>query len=259
MDANTQTARSREVAMPNSNASRSLAADSLIKSIASKSLSPSQILRRLIAIMPKNYVFTTRELLPFASRRSVDTFLSRMVKAQQLERLAWGVFREKPSTEDALILSKEQILAIKRRAFAGRMARADAGVLNRRIAKAASKVAFRFLTDGSSSSFKLWPEKVKVELKSAGRRLIAMGETKAGRALRNFWLQGSRQCKREEVESSLSSLSEKELMQVVALKKIMPQWLTEMLPEHIEASETGIVSYLKDSLFKIWQLERLSH
>ena len=245
--------------MPNSNASRCLAADSLIQSIASKSLSPTQILRRIIAIMPKNYVFTTRELLPFASRRSVDTFLSRMVKAQKLERLAWGVFREKPSSEDALILSKEQILAIKRRAFAGRMARADAGVLNQRLPKAASRVAFRFLTDGSSSSFKLWPQKVKVELKSAGRRLIAMGETKAGRALRNFWLQGSRQCKREEVESSLCSLSEKELMQVIALKKVMPQWLTEMLPGHIEASETGIVSYLKNSLFKAWQLEVLSH
>ncbi|MBI5171384.1 MAG: DUF6088 family protein [Candidatus Obscuribacter sp.] len=247
--------------MPSSHASRCLAADKLLQAISEKSLTPSQILRELIAIMPKNYVFTTRELLPFASRDNVDTFLWRMVKAQQLERLARGVFREKPAKEDGLILTKEQVLAIKRRAFSGRMARADAGVLAQRSLNSASPAndRARFLSDGSSSSFKLWPDKVTLELKRAGRRLMAMGESEAGRALRNFWLQGARRCKREEVETSLANLSEKELTQVIALKKVMPQWLTEMLPSHIEASETGLISYMQNTLFRLWQLEQLRH
>jgi len=247
--------------MSNSHSYRCLAADKLLQAISEKSLSPSQILRRLIAIMPKNYVFTTRELLPFASRANVDTFLWRMVKAQQIERLACGVFREKPSTEDGMKLAKEQVLAIKRRAFSGRMARADAGVLAERSRNSASTAGDtpRFLSDGSSSSFKLWPDKVTIEHKRAGRRLMALGESEAGRALRNLWLQGARKCKREEVETSLASLSEKELTQVIALKKVMPQWLTEMLPSHIEASETGLISYMQNSLFRLWQLEQLRH
>lgn len=88
---------------------------------------------------------------------------------------------------------------------------------------------------------------------------MALGESEAGRALRNFWLQGARNCKREEVETSLARLSEKELTQVIALKKVMPQWLTEMLPAHIEASETGLISYMQNSLFRLWQLEQLRH
>ena len=237
---------------------RHLAADKLLQAISNNSLPAAELLRRLIALMPRNYVFTTRELLPFASRANVDTFLSRMVKTHQLERLANGVFRDKSNSDNDTALSREQILAVKRRAFAGKMARADAAVLSQRYSNTtfSANNTHRFLTDGSSSSFKLMQAKVKLELKRAGRRMLALGESKAGRALRNHWLLGAQKCKREEVETSLSNLSEVELTQVIAMKKIMPQWLTEMLPTKVDTSKTAVISYLQKSLFKLWQIDR---
>ncbi|MBK9201810.1 MAG: type IV toxin-antitoxin system AbiEi family antitoxin domain-containing protein [Candidatus Obscuribacter sp.] len=80
---------------------------------------PSPFLRFLHGL-PKGYIFTSRDLIPFAPRTTIDSSLSRLVKSGTLERLARGVFRFfAPSNRK---VSDKQLAAIKRRAFGRKIA-----------------------------------------------------------------------------------------------------------------------------------------
>lgn len=165
-----------------------------------KKPSALEYVKRYIAQLPKSYIFTTRELLPLVKRRStLDVYLSAEVKEDRLERLARGVFRKssfknKPVTE-------ERIAAIKRLAFAGKLAttpnsRIEREVENRLFESGYPDFSIRrtlFHTTNSDCGFQAYQfingskdlgygiRLAEIDISPIGNRKMALGETNAGR------------------------------------------------------------------------------
>lgn len=209
-----------------------------------------EYVKRYLAQLPKSYIFTTRELLPLVKRRStLDVYLSKEVKEDRLERLARGVFRKssfknKPVTE-------ERIAAIKRMAFAGKLAttpdsRIEREVENKMFESGYPDFSIRrtlFHTTASNCGFQAYQfingskdigfgiRLAEIAIPPIGNRKMALGETNAGRQMRQLWLRGEDRCKREDILEVWENLTKAEKQEVTALKKFMPQWLSDNLPE----------------------------
>ncbi len=217
-----------------------------------KTQKPSALeyVKRYLAQLPKSYIFTTRELLPLVKRRStLDVYLSAEVKEDRLERLARGVFRKssfknKPVTE-------ERIAAIKRMAFAGKLATTPNSRIEREVENSLFESGYPdfsirrtlFHTTNSDCGFQAYQfingskdlgygiRLAEIAISPIGNRKMALGETNAGRQMRQLWLRGEDRCGIEDILEVWANLTNAEKMEVTALKKFMPQWLSDHLPE----------------------------
>ncbi|MBX9938008.1 MAG: hypothetical protein K2Y32_02080 [Candidatus Obscuribacterales bacterium] len=207
------------------------------------------MVHRYLAKLPKECIFTTRDLLPLVQfRASLDSFLSREVKLGNLERLAWGVFR-KHSRRNKMV-SEERIAGLKRKAFAGKLATTEKSrkELGEDIVYTRSNGDFKrrrriyllSLAGGSNFRIKqiLWstPSRgprlrvARSKMKAIGNRKMILGETRVGQKLRDLWLMKKNICQQNHVTEFWNSLNKAERSCVAAYKKYIPQWLTEMLP-----------------------------
>lgn len=205
--------------------------------------------RRLISQFPFGLMFTTRELLPLVEKRGpLDCYLSAQVKSGNLERLARGVFRKRHRFNRSV--SEEAIVALKRRAFAGRG-------LSTRVSRetlALEKQAFReelslassrepgFVSLASRCSFAIEqlitanrarPYSVRIvraEMPAVGNRKAILGETQAGRLFRDIWLGGETDDSPAKIEAAFYSLPLKERKVLQSLRQYLPQWITDELP-----------------------------
>jgi len=136
-------------------------------------------LKQFVLGLPRGYIFSSRELLVYAERCSVDAFTSRQVKKQFLERLARGLFRvNKPDNPP---VSARQIAAIKLRAFGKRICT----IAQEFNVSPVADVAI-FGTNGRNSSFAFQGK--RIILKTVTPRQFSLGESAAGRMLRDVWL-----------------------------------------------------------------------
>ena len=194
--------------------------------------------RRFIAGLPAGQVFTTRDLLPFARRSTLDPALSRMVKNGYLERIVRGVFRVK-SAENAP-LTAEFVASIKRRSFAGETGSVGTCISGHRLKRMQDsskkektrRSSFVFVSDGRTSSFNFFhDEKAKrINLKAVAMRMLSLGETCAGRSMRDLWLLGNK-CRNADIHQVWSQLTKKDIYDLPQLRQLLPQWLSELLPE----------------------------
>lgn len=185
---------------------------------------PSSYLRRFLSSLPPGTIFATRDLLCFAKRTTVDSFLIRLLEENQIERLTPGLYRTKPAKQDQV--KEEEIVQAKLRAFA----RESPGKLSNKMHHTSV-----YLTSGSNSSLTLTAKAVKVELKKIGPRKLALGQSRVGMTLRGFWMQGKSNCKEEDIAAFLMTLSRNERIEIAKMKRLLPQWLIDRLPSTTEA------------------------
>lgn len=191
---------------------------------------------RFLFGLPKGHIFTTRDLLPFARRTTIDSALSRMVRGGLLERLTRGVFRFYDSNNKKV--SVKQIAAIKRKAFGRKVATVANNIrrdclprLDDRGREKLRPSQETHVTDGRTSSFLMHTNGWRINLKSVSPRILALGESVAGRAMRDLWLIGNKDITLLDIQEVWEDLKPRDKAQIPALKKLLPQWLTEILPK----------------------------
>lgn len=199
-----------------------------------KARRPSPALRFLNGL-PKGYIFTSRDLLPFAPRTTIDSALSRLVKNGTLERLARGVFRFFDPTNRKV--SERQLAAIKRRAFGRKIATVATAVKRKLIERLDDTGREKLkpsdvtlVSDGRTSSFLNHQDGTRINCKSIAMRIKGLGESLAGRALRDLWLLGNGVTCSNDVTRAWRKLPPREVAKVPALKKLLPDWLIRLLP-----------------------------
>ncbi|MBK7841218.1 MAG: type IV toxin-antitoxin system AbiEi family antitoxin domain-containing protein [Candidatus Obscuribacter sp.] len=190
---------------------------------------------RFLFGLPKGHIFTTRDLLPFARRTTIDTALSRMVRGGLLERLTRGVFRFHDAKNKKVTV--KQIAAIKRKAFGRKIATVANNIsrdclsrLDDRGKELLKPSQETLATDGRTSSFIMHTNGWRINLKSVSPRLLALGESNAAKAMRDLWLIGSKDITLDDIEEVWQDLKPRDKAKIPALKKLLPQWLTEILP-----------------------------
>ena len=190
---------------------------------------------RFLFGLPKGHIFTTRDLLPFARRTTIDTALSRMVRGGVLERLTRGVFRFHDAKNKKVKVI--QLVAIKRKAFGRKIATVAKNIsrdclsrLDDRGKELLKPSQETLATDGRTSSFIMHTNGWRINLKSVSPRLLALGESNAAKAMRDLWLIGSKDITLDDIEEVWQDLKPRDKAKIPALKKLLPQWLTEILP-----------------------------
>jgi hypothetical protein len=176
-------------------------------------------LKSFVLGLPRGYIFSSRELLVYAERSSVDAFTSRQVKKQFLERLTRGLFRvNKPDNPP---VSVRQIAALKLRAFGKRIC-----TIAQELNPKGAEDTIIFGTNGRTSSV-IFQGK-RIVFKTVSPRQFSLGETAAGRILRDVWLY-----KRQSQNSIRSDLwspqvSFDELKVLPFLRPTLPLWLSSL-------------------------------
>ncbi|MBK9773114.1 MAG: type IV toxin-antitoxin system AbiEi family antitoxin domain-containing protein [Candidatus Obscuribacter sp.] len=196
---------------------------------------PAAAFLRFINGLPKGYIFTTRDLIPFAPRSTLDSALSRLVKSRTLERLARGVFRFYDAKNRKV--SVRQIAAVKRRAFGRKIATVATAIDRDRLERLDDRgrellkpSSITLVSDGRTSSFLFHQDSSRINLRSVAMRINRLGESSAGRMLRDLWLLGDDSITSKDIEKAWSKLTPKEIAKVPALKKLLPNWLVQLLP-----------------------------
>lgn len=177
-------------------------------------------LKLFVLGLPKGYIFSSRELLVYAERCSVDAFTSRQVKKQFLERLARGLFRvNKPDNPS---VSARQIAALKLKAFGKRIC-----TIAQEFNISPGADAAIFGTNGRNSSFVFQGK--KIVLKTVTPRQFSLGESEAGRMLRDVWLCKKLRQNSLQPDAWSPQINFGTLTNVLpALKPALPLWLTSL-------------------------------
>jgi hypothetical protein len=203
--------------------------------------------KRFISKAPFHYIFTTRELLQLAEKRAqLDYFLHRAARDGYLERLAWGVYRKLDARNKQV--KPEQIAAIKRKAFAGSMTAIKAehlelvtdimveehrkpSVKERHFAGLGSSSDFLFTQCVMNKSERTYQtQQVRLLMKKKGTRKFALGESRLAKEFRRIWLKGQKQFSSHDIDLILRDSTKQERLLLPALKKYLPQWISDCIP-----------------------------
>lgn len=187
-------------------------------------MSQTAKLRAYIEVLPRAYVFSSRELLTEANRGSVDTFVSRQVAIGFIERVARGMFRVVLPTNKEV--TPMQAAAAKLRAFGKDIVTVE----NQEVLLDSQGTEEKVLvvgTNGSSSSFKFgeW----RIVCRKLGPRKIRLAQKESGRRLRDLWIVGEKELSQTEADQVLSSIPRREYKFLPQMHKYIPQWLGEVL------------------------------
>lgn len=187
-------------------------------------MSQTAKLRAYIEVLPRAYVFSSRELLTEANRGSVDTFVSRQVAIGFIERVARGMFRVSLPTNKEI--TPLQAAALKLRAFGKEIVTVENQEASPD-AQASEEKVLVVGTNGRSSSFKFgeW----RIVCKGLGPRKIRLAQKESGRRLRDLWIVGEKELSETEAYKILSSIPRREYKFLPPMHKYIPQWLAEVL------------------------------
>lgn len=188
-------------------------------------LATISLIRRHIARKKRDTLISTRELLIYGKRATVDSAVHRLVACGLLMRLARGIFARFDT--DIRSVSIWDIAKKKCEAFCKKIVEhgsTPAEKLKLLPAKPVLNEVF-FWISGSSSSF--YAGKVKVHLKRAGARKMNFDETVMGKTLRALWFIGKRRFDEHIWVAAVSRFSRAEREAVRVLLGILPAWLSD--------------------------------
>ena len=183
-------------------------------------MSYSDAIRDYISNIPLGQIITTREVLHLGTRCSVDMTLSRMVKAAQLIRVAWGAFIRAGSE----LPSARAVITAKAAAF-GRTIASHGKTLAQEYGLCPSEDELpTFCVSSSSTSFIVISD--RRNLAGTCDRKRHFGEKPEGRVIRALWKLG---------KEAFCSLPHKRLQEIQSLEKIslekeaawMPAWMSD--------------------------------
>lgn len=186
--------------------------------------------RRHMARLPQGAIFTTRALLRYGLKRaSLDQALSRMVKRQEIERLALGVFRrhcgghiDPPSSEE--------IAKAKATAFRKELVTHGADAAHRLKLVPEGNLETTFATDGRTSSFRTISG--PVHLKQTSPRKLLLGDTPIGLLIRAIVFIGKHAIDFSMLNTTLSlqlGFGREERQQFRRCADLAPAWVSDVL------------------------------
>lgn len=186
--------------------------------------------RHHMAQLAEGAIFTTRALLCYGLKRaSLDQALSRMVKRQEIQRLALGVFR-KYCWKDVALPSADEIARAKAAAYRKDLAThgADAAHHLKLIPEGNSETTFA--TDGRSSSF--GTVSGRVHLKQVSPRKLFLGDTPVGLLIRAIVYIGKHNIDWSLLDANLSLVAgfgREERQQFRRCANLAPAWVSDVL------------------------------
>lgn len=188
-------------------------------------MSTSSFIRRFINQLAEGQMFTTRDLLCFGSRTSVDQCLRNLLRKEKIERLARGVFMRGDQTTPRP--TEVEIAMVKAAAFGKELSiHGDDLAAKFKLPSSPKSDTIKFWVNGSSASeFKIG--KTKVILKPASARMIRLVK-QAGPALSLAALShlGKKKVTRTEILMT-ATFSNHERQQLKESLKEVPQWLSK--------------------------------
>jgi len=170
---------------------------------------------------------TTRQLIKFGLRATVDTCTFKLVQDGAIVRVARGVFhltgRESPP-------SIEEVAQIKAKSF-GRNIMTDAlrvaEDLELRTRDQSENCQHCFQIDGRSSSFKYGD--ITIKFKGTSKKNFALGDTPHGRVLRALQSLGKAFITEDLCERALRTVSAQQYYSVMESCSFVSAWLSDMI------------------------------
>ncbi len=187
-------------------------------------------------MLPKDAVFTTRDFLNYGSRAAVDKAVSRLVKSEEIIRVAWGVFikagSKMPDVATVAMVKaqsfgrtivKHSTDILKGLGFSQTLEEGQAALEEDGNGKRGVENILKFSTDGKSSSFSFagW----KVQFISVTPRKMQLSKTKAGQVLLALWELGKDLCSPQVIEQASRTLYRTDKEEVRKSGRLMPAWL----------------------------------
>jgi hypothetical protein len=174
-------------------------------------------IRRHISSIPPTEIFTTRHLLIYGLRKTVDSALWRMVSTKEIYRLARGVFVKNLSGNPTL----QQIVEAKLKAFCGKIAIHATKILSK-FYVTSDEIEHTFAKNGSSSSFETI--RGRAILKNQCARKMRLYQEEVGRAAMALWHLGDDFID-SAVDTLTASFNRTDRLRFLLAASLKPAWL----------------------------------
>lgn len=188
----------------------------------------SVFIRRHINRLPQGIIFSTRDLLHYGTRAAVDQCLYRLVKAQIIIRLAWGLFMRN-EYDDTLLPLASTVAIEKAKAFGRQIISHGIDAAKKLGLTPADNQPLIFATNGRSSSFRFGKNKLVIYFKGVSARKMALGDSQVGLIIRALSQLGETICSPTIVSTAVSALRRPQRQQLRQSASLMPAWMTTRL------------------------------
>jgi hypothetical protein len=197
-------------------------------------MSTSSLIRRHIFGLPLGRIFTTRELINYGSRTSVDQTVWMLVKRGVIVRLARGVFVREGS--DLKCISVADVARTKAESFCKRFSVLECRNPNIASVAGINFGKIQFAVDGSTSSFRFGG--VAVVLRRVCARKLALASTLTGQFLCALWGLGRAQFGMQKFDSDVFGwLGRRQRKEIRISLHLVPGWLaSRFLHWHLPAT-----------------------
>lgn len=183
-------------------------------------------IRRFIFKLPLNRIFTTREVLVYGTRSTVDQSLGRLVNKGYIVRLTRGVFiREGSKQPTPFEVAKAKCLAYcKQISKHGAAIAAELNLIEIKNQEAT------FTTTGRSSAF--WFGNIRIIIKGISHRKMLLNQNKIGKPMAALWYLGKQLCELKQIRAATRNYDRGDRQESRLLSPIVPGWLDKFFDKH---------------------------
>lgn len=186
----------------------------------------SSYIKRFVFQLQGHQLFTTRDLLNFGSRNSIDQTIYRLIKAGIIKRLARGVFSRVDIAFEH-IFSVHEIATIKAESFGRKIIIHAKDIAHKLKLAPAGNEETTYATNGGTSSF-LYEGK-RIHFKKTSAKRMELGDSEIGQVIRGLEYLGKDVCDNKTIgiafKEILFSLPKKEKLQSSSAQ--LPAWLVD--------------------------------
>ncbi len=183
-------------------------------------------IRRHIAGLPEGAIFRTKDVLQCGMRNVIDQTLWRMVKSNEIERLARGLFVSTRTRK--LDYSDYEIAVAKTKGFGnqivltGQECAAELG-----LSRGTLENPQIFLTTGCSTRFLRGNH--YIYLRSASGTKTKLGDDNAAKAIRALWSQKPEKLDNKTINRAIKELDNNDYGIIMNQAALIPSWLRDQL------------------------------
>ncbi len=185
-------------------------------------------IRNHLGKLRPDQLFTTRDMLSYGKRRAVDSALSRMVKREEIVRLAWGVFARADHPALNSITCRE-VAEEKADAFGKRLTTHHADVAAKQGLPVEPNRQAVYEIDGRSSQFRLVRTNQVVILKGTSARKMLLGDERVGMNIRALSSLKAKNLDQDSVRKVWDWLNRPERKEFLGKARWMPHWLSDFI------------------------------
>lgn len=186
----------------------------------------TRLIRNHINTLKRSQLVTTRDLLCYGSRGTVDKATSRLVNSGRLQRVARGVFLPKRRGGNETTI--RDIALAKARAFRRTIVRHMVNIIGTTVTEGHQLI---YSTNAFTSSFQTIFGRVYA--RKVTPRKIQLGDSDAGAIARTLWQIGSDYVTEKLVQKAVRHLEPKDCRELREAAGLVPAWLNEFFRDFI--------------------------